>query len=249
MTEKVELTLAELDEMHPRERLLVDIRDEHAANYGMLPGAISIPEERLEAEIPALSGNKKIVLYCTRGLNSVEAAQRLREKGLEAYSLEEGYMGWLMREMQREQDTEKCAQIEEGLRKTYHKRLFSKFAKAVRTYDMIQSGDKIAVCISGGKDSMLMAKLFQELQRHRKFPFELVFMVMDPGYNAENRRVIEHNAKLLGIPVTIFESDIFDVVYKEEKNPCYLCARMRRGYLLQSRQGPGLQQDRPGASL
>ena len=150
MTEKVELTLAELDEMHPRERLLVDIRDEHAANYGMLPGAISIPEERLEAEIPALSGNKKIVLYCTRGLNSVEAAQRLREKGLEAYSLEEGYMGWLMREMQREQDTEKCAQIEEGLRKTYHKRLFSKFAKAVRTYDMIQSGDKIAVCISGG---------------------------------------------------------------------------------------------------
>ncbi len=231
MTEKVELTLAELDEMHPRERLLVDIRDEHAANYGMLPGAISIPEERLEAEIPALSGNKKIVLYCTRGLNSVEAAQRLREKGLEAYSLEEGYMGWLMREMQREQDTEKCAQIEEGLRKTYHKRLFSKFAKAVRTYDMIQSGDKIAVCISGGKDSMLMAKLFQELQRHRKFPFELVFMVMDPGYNAENRRVIEHNAKLLGIPVTIFESDIFDVVYKEEKNPCYLCARMRRGYL------------------
>ncbi|MCI5615136.1 MAG: tRNA 2-thiocytidine biosynthesis TtcA family protein, partial [Clostridia bacterium] len=90
---------------------------------------------------------------------------------------------------------------------------------------------KIAVCISGGKDSMLMAKLFQELQRHRKFPFELAFMVMDPGYNAENRRVIEHNAKLLGIPVTVFESDIFDVVYQEEKNPCYLCARMRRGYL------------------
>ena len=136
-----------------------------------------------------------------------------------------------MRKIQREQEADKCQQIEAGLRTTYHKRLFSKFAKAIRTYDLVQEGDRIAVCISGGKDSMLMAKLFQELQRHRKFPFELVFLVMDPGYNAANRQVIEHNAKILGIPVTIFETDIFDIVYREEKNPCYLCARMRRGHL------------------
>ena len=91
--------------------------------------------------------------------------------------------------------------------------------------------DKIAVCISGGKDSMLMAKLFQELKRHDKFPFEVVFLVMDPGYSPENRRVIEENARSMSIPVHIFESDIFDSVYNIEKNPCYICARMRRGYL------------------
>ena len=94
---------------------------------------------------------------------------------------------------------------------------------------MVQEGDKIAVCISGGKDSMLMAKLFQELKRHNKFPFELVFLVMDPGYSEVNRMVIEKNAKMLGVPITVFETQIFDAVYEIEKSPCYLCARMRRG--------------------
>ena len=95
----------------------------------------------------------------------------------------------------------------------------------------IQPGDKIAVCISGGKDSMLMAKLLQELQRHGKYPFELVFLVMNPGYNADNWKIIQDNAKVLGIPLTVFESDIFNIVAEVDKNPCYLCARMRRGYL------------------
>ena len=134
--------------------------------------------------------------------------------------------------MQRDEDeAERRYKIEESIRKTYHRRLFSQFARAIRTYDLLQPGDRVAVCISGGKDSMLMAKLFQELQRHHKFEFDLKFLVMDPGYNAANRSVIEHNAKLLGIPITIFETDIFDIVYGEEKNPCYLCARMRRGHL------------------
>ena len=109
--------------------------------------------------------------------------------------------------------------------------LFSRFAKAVRDYELIQENDKIAVCISGGKDSMLMAKLFQELKRHNKFPFEVVYLVMDPGYNAANRKIIEENARILGIPATIFETQIFDAVYNIDKSPCYLCARMRRGYL------------------
>ena len=109
--------------------------------------------------------------------------------------------------------------------------LMTPFTKAIRTYDLLQPGDRVAVCISGGKDSMLMAKLFQELQRHRKFPFELRFLVMDPGYREENRRLIERNAEDLGIPVTIFESDIFDIVDHIPKSPCYLCARMRRGHL------------------
>lgn len=122
-------------------------------------------------------------------------------------------------------------EIEQDLRKRFRKNLWCKFTKAIREYDLVQEGDKIAVCISGGKDSMLMAKLFQELKRHNKFDFETVFLVMDPGYKAENRQLIESNAKRLNIQVTVFESDIFESVFHIENSPCYLCARMRRGYL------------------
>ncbi len=121
--------------------------------------------------------------------------------------------------------------IEKSIQKKYHKQLFSKFARGINRYELLQAGDKIAVCISGGKDSMLMAKLFQEIERHRKIPFETVFLTMDPGYSEQNRLAIEDNAERMGIPLTIFESDIFDSVYHVEKSPCYLCARMRRGYL------------------
>lgn len=130
-----------------------------------------------------------------------------------------------------EMETINAEDVEKSIRKKFHKQIFSKFAKAIGEYDLLQENDRVAVCISGGKDSMLMAKLFQELKRHDKFPFELKFLVMDPGYSAVNRSTIEHNAKLLNVPITIFESDIFNAVYDIEKSPCYLCARMRRGYL------------------
>ena len=120
---------------------------------------------------------------------------------------------------------------EKSIRKKFHKQLFSRFAKAVRDYQLVQEGDKIAVCISGGKDSMLMAKLFQELQKHRKVSFDLEFLVMDPGYLTRNRQLIEENAARLGIPICVFETEIFNAVYEIEKSPCYLCARMRRGHL------------------
>ena len=119
--------------------------------------------------------------------------------------------------------------IERSIIKKYRKELWTPFIVAVKRYELVQEGDKIAVCISGGKDSMLMAKLMQELQKHSDVPFELVFLVMDPGYNEINRQKIESNAELLHIPVTIFESNIFSVANNTEKNPCYLCARMRRG--------------------
>ena len=121
---------------------------------------------------------------------------------------------------------------EESIRsKRYHKKLFSRFAKAIVEYELVRENDKIAVCVSGGKDSFLMAKLFQELKRHNKIPFSLEFLCMDPGYNAENRALIEYNARTLGIPLTIFESDIFENVVHIDSSPCYICARMRRGYL------------------
>lgn len=121
--------------------------------------------------------------------------------------------------------------VERSIITKYRKVLWNPFIEAVKRYEMIQPGDRIAVCISGGKDSMLLAKLMQQLQKHSDFPFELVFLVMDPGYNELNRRKIESNAALLNIPVTIFESDIFEVADSACKSPCYLCARMRRGYL------------------
>ena len=120
---------------------------------------------------------------------------------------------------------------ERSLIKTYRKQLWNPFIAAVKRYELVSPGDRIAVCISGGKDSVVLAKLMQELQKHTDQPFELTFLVMDPGYNPENRALIEENARTLGIPITIFDSDIFDVTVQVDKNPCYLCARMRRGFL------------------
>ncbi len=122
-------------------------------------------------------------------------------------------------------------EVEKSIQKKFHKELFSKFCKAINEYQLIKENDKIAVCISGGKDSILMAKLFQELMRHHKFYFELVFLVMDPGYSKPNRDLIEKNASLLNIPIEIFNSTIFENVFNIEKSPCYICARMRRGEL------------------
>lgn len=126
---------------------------------------------------------------------------------------------------------ERYKEIERSIIKKFRKPIWNCFVGAVNEYELIKEGDKIAVCISGGKDSMLMAKCMQELCRHSLYPFELVFLVMDPGYNAENRELIEYNAKLMNIPITVFESNIFDVVVDAGGAPCYLCARMRRGCL------------------
>ena len=136
-----------------------------------------------------------------------------------------------MRQMQRQEAEELCSRVENSLRKRFRLKLWCNFTKAIRQYELVKPNDRIAVCMSGGKDSMLMAKLFQELQRYTKFPFSVEYLVMDPGYSPENRRVIEENARKLNIPIHIFESNIFDYVYNVDKSPCYLCARMRRGHL------------------
>ena len=120
---------------------------------------------------------------------------------------------------------------ERSLIKTYRKSLWNPFIAAVKRYELVSPGDRVAVCVSGGKDSFVLAKLMQELQKHTDRPFDLVFLAMDPGYNPANRALLEANALRLGIPLTIFESDIFDVTVQVDKNPCYLCARMRRGCL------------------
>ena len=139
----------------------------------------------------------------------------------------------------KQEKEDKNKQVERSLRKKFHKDIWCRFTKAINEYEMISDGDKIAVCISGGKDSMLMAKLFQELKRHGKIDFEVEYLVMNPGYNQVNYDQIMKNAKLLEVPITVFDSEIFDVVADEDDSPCYLCARMRRGYLYSKAQELG----------
>ncbi len=134
---------------------------------------------------------------------------------------------------------ERYQEIERSIIKKYHKSIWCQFVRGIKEYELIKENDRIAVCISGGKDSMLMAKCMQELQRHGKFSFEIVFLVMDPGYNQINRQTIINNAKLLNVPIQIFETKIFDIVADIEQSPCYLCARMRRGYLYKNAQELG----------
>lgn len=130
-------------------------------------------------------------------------------------------------------------EAERSLITTYRKDIWNKFVMGLKNYQMISDGDKIAVCISGGKDSMLMAKLIQHLQKYSDKKFEAEYIVMDPGYNVENRKKIEDNAALLGIPIKIFEVNIFNYVAGLDKNPCYMCARMRRGHLYSYAQSLG----------
>lgn len=233
MKEKTEVTFDEIKTWKSDSYAFLDVREESAVAYGKIPGAITIPLEELERKYSQLDIHKTQIVYCTKGIISMEAATFLRENGYHAVSLKGGYYSFLAAKMNEEDKSEqdRLERIEKSIRKKFHKELFSKFAKAINTYELVQENDHIAVCISGGKDSMLMAKLFQELKRHNKFAFELTFLVMDPGYSKENRQVIERNAKLMNIPITIFESNIFDTVDVIEKSPCYLCARMRRGYL------------------
>mgnify|MGYP004511720345 FL=1 len=224
------ITVEELRKMDAGTYQLIDIRSESEIAHGAIPGATAIPGEKI-ADSELTDKGKKLIICCSRGRNSVDLAAELCEKGYDAESLEGGYIAWLMDYMKRQEEADFAKNVEQSLRKTYKKRIWSRFCRAINTYELVKPGDKIAVCISGGKDSMLMAKLFQELKRHNKFEFEVKYLVMDPGYNEANRHIIEENARRLNIPVTFFESNIFDAVYEIENSPCYLCARMRRGHL------------------
>lgn len=241
----MDITINELGQLMPDSYRLLDMRGDVEVGHGMIPGAIHMSKDAIlekyqgglvKAEEQAAQAredlaDKKLIIYCARGRISQELAEELRDRGYDAFSLKGGYTAWLLEQMKNQQADEVCAQVEKSIRKKFRKNIWCKFTKAINQYELVKEGDCIAVCISGGKDSMLMAKLFQELKLHNKFPFEVKFVVMDPGYSPENRKVIEENARKLKVPVHIFESDIFESVYHIEKSPCYLCARMRRGYL------------------
>lgn len=226
--EEYEISIEELKRADKNTCTVIDIRDEISYNYGNIPNSVNIPLEKIKNDKSILPKDKRLIICCKSGQISDTLAEELREDGYDAVNLVNGYYGWLKDKFT---DDDYAADVEKSIRKKFSKTIWGRFTKAVIEYELVKPNDKIAVCISGGKDSMLMAKLFQELKRHNKFPFELVYLVMDPGYSVENRDVIENNARKLNIPITVFETQIFESVYNVEKYPCYLCARMRRGYL------------------
>lgn len=224
------ITIEELNKLDKDTYQIIDIRDKEEVQKDEMPGAVYVPSDEIETS-EKVDLSKKLIICCRIGKISIDVAERLREKGIDAVSLEGGYTAWLLDSIKRKEAESISRDVEQSIRKKFRKKIWRMFAKAINTYDLVKEGDKIAVCISGGKDSMLMAKLFQELKLHNKFDFQVKFLVMDPGYSPANRQVIEENARRLNIPITIYESDIFESVFNVEKSPCYLCARMRRGHL------------------
>ena len=225
---------AETLSKNTKEYQIYDIRGEADRLYGIIPDSAAATEESI-LSCPPEDKSRPIVIVCARGQISLDIAEKLCGMGYAAYSLRGGYAAWL-REEETKQSTEDEAyalrkKVEESIQKKFHSALMSPFTKALKDYELVKDGDRVAVCMSGGKDSMLMAMLFHELMRYSTVKFEVEYLVMDPGYNEANRKILEDNAKNLGIPRKIFETRIFESVYKVEKSPCYLCARMRRGYL------------------
>ena len=219
-----------------REKQIIDIRDRADFDKETYPGAINIYWEEFEEHMDEIRKDCPVYLICYTGQKSDEIAEELTEQGYEIYSIKNGYRAWLRIKLSKlmsdhDEAEQRTRDIERSIIKKFRKPIWRRFTKAIREYELVKDGDKIAVCISGGKDSMLMAKLFQELSRHGKKNFEVVFLVMNPGYNEINYQTIRDNARILNVPITVFESDIFNIVASEEQSPCYLCARMRRGYL------------------
>ena len=223
-----------------RDKQVIDLRSEEDFEKETYPGALNIYWEELGKRIDEVSKDIPVYLICYTGQKSDEIAQNLQEQGYEAYSVEGGYRAYLRKKLadfmkpdedQQERLADRAKDVERSIIKKFKKTIWRQFTKAINEYEMIKDGDKIAVCISGGKDSMLMAKLFQELERHGKKNFEVVFLVMNPGYNEVNYETIMNNAKILNVPITVFRTEIFDTVADITDSPCYLCARMRRGHL------------------
>ncbi len=223
-----------------RDKQVIDLRSEEDFEKETYPGALNIYWEELGERMDEVSKDIPVYLICYTGQKSDEIAQNLQEQGYEAYSVEGGYRAYLRKKLadfmkpdedQQERLADRAKDVERSIIKKFKKTIWRQFTKAINEYEMIKDGDKIAVCISGGKDSMLMAKLFQELERHGKKNFEVVFLVMNPGYNEVNYETIMNNAKILNVPITVFRTEIFDTVADITDSPCYLCARMRRGHL------------------
>ncbi|MHA9738868.1 ATP-binding protein [Robinsoniella peoriensis] len=230
------INIEELELINQNDRVIIDIRSRGDFEKETIPGAVNIPLDGFQVSQLDMNQVKPIYILCHTGERSKDVVDALQLAGYQAFNIEGGYRSYLRlnlsRLVQKEDEIkERRGDIERSIIKKYKKTVWRQFTKGINEYELIQDGDKIAVCISGGKDSMLLAKLMQELKKHGRNNFEVEFLVMNPGYNEENWTIIENNAKLLGIPIKVFQTEIFDIVAGVDDSPCYLCARMRRGYL------------------
>lgn len=230
------INIEELELINQNDRVIIDIRSREDFEKETMPGAVHIPLDEFNVSQLDLNREKVIYVLCHTGERSKDVVDALQLAGFQAFNIEGGYRSYLRLNLSRlvqkeEEIAERRGEIERSIIKKYKKTVWRQFTKGINEYELIKDGDKIAVCISGGKDSMLLAKLMQELKKHGRNNFEVEFLVMNPGYNEENWKIIENNAKLLGIPIQVFHTEIFDIVAGVDDSPCYLCARMRRGYL------------------
>ena len=208
--------------------VVIDIRSDIERSYGNIKNSIHLDGENLK-NAPPHDANQNYIICCSRGKTSYEIAKELRDRGFSNYySLKGGYSSYVLymirNDKQNESNTILLDKVEKSIQTKFRTKLMSNFLKAIKIYKLIKENDRIAVCISGGKDSFLMAMLFRELKKWSKINFDVEYISMDPGYNETNRKLIEENAKALDIPIKIFESDIFNIVYNEEKSPFLQCA-------------------------
>ncbi len=224
---KYEITAKELDVLPNDSFVVADIRNSFEFEHDHIDGAVNISFN----DIYKMSNSKKIILCGNK--NCEEEVRLLCASGYDARYIRDGFNGWIT---DRGYPENFAAAVEQSIRKQFHSALLTKFKKAVTDYRLINNGDRIAVCISGGKDSMLLAKLMQEYKRQSNVDFDLIFLVMDPGYSERNLAIIQKNAAALAVPVKIFETNIFNSVYEVKNNPCYLCSKMRRGHLYKQAQ-------------
>jgi len=239
------IKIEELEKLNQNEINIIDVRSYEDFIKGSIPNAINMPVDEFEDLVYDLEIDMPVYVMCHSGNQSADIVWQLDAMGYDATNITGGYEAYTRRqqakmtEVSEEDLKQRTKDIERSIIKKFRKPIWTRFTKAIREYQLINEGDKVAVCISGGKDSMLMAKLFQEIWRHGQIKFDIVFLTMNPGYNEENWEIIQNNAKILGIPLTVFETQIFDAVADIEKSPCYLCARMRRGYLYSKAQELG----------
>ncbi|MCR4908385.1 MAG: ATPase [Lachnospiraceae bacterium] len=235
MGNEIICSLSEMEE-DSRDKQIVDLRAGAESRRVIYPGAIHICREDFSDRFAELSPEKPIYLLGRSTRSGAEAALFLREKGIESRCVEGGFQAVVLKRLQillqdKSASEEYLKNAERSIIKRYRDKLWSGFVKAIGEYRLIEDGDRIAVCISGGKDSTLLAKLFSELYAHGKRNFEVRYLVMNPGYSRVNAGIIESNLRLLDIPAEVFDSEIFKITLKAGESPCYLCARMRRGAL------------------
>ena len=234
------ITIEELEKLETGTFDVIDMRGETEIAHGAIPGSVAIPEQELLENPPENTG-KKLIIVCSRGRVSVDVSEELCGRGYEAYSLEGGYIGWLMSEMKKQEAEEICESVEKSIRKKFHKSIWSNFTKAVRQYELVKEGDRVAVGVSGGKDSLALLVALTQLSRFYPEKFEVVAITLEMGYDEMDFSPVQALCDSLGVEYIRIPTQIGPIIFdiRHEENPCALCAKMRRGALHEAAKAAG----------